>query len=464
MKPNVVSCALLLASASSAALAQPEAAKPAAPAEESRQATAGAAAQAEGILPVPDYSGDIWNRAYLTGDWWGHRQNLADRGVQFSLGFTQEVQAVVQGGLNNGARYNGSIDYGLNLDLMRMGVMPGALVQFKAETRYGRSVNGASGALLPVNTDAFFPISGEPDEDVPITITTLSYTQFLAPTFGLTIGKFDTLDGDPNEFASGRGKTQFLNANFLFNSATALRMPYSTLGGGVIWMPIPDGPGGGITVTSLVFATTDSSTNSGFGTLDDGLTWITEADFKYRLGDLPGGVNVGTLYSFDQNFTQVGSRLVFNPGDGLALPQEDSTWAVYCSGWQYLWVAEPSDRAINLRDGYADRVGIGLFARAGLADRDTNPVEWAVSAGIGGRGLPSRDNDTYGVGYFYTDLQDILFRNPVNVRGHSEGFEAYYNCALTPAVRLTFDVQVIGSPLDGVDTAVVVGGRLNLEF
>ena len=369
-----------------------------------------------------------------------------------------------RGGRDSGARYNGALDYSLGLDLMRMGVLPGALVQFKAETRFGRSANSDSGALLPVNTDGFFPIASEADGDIPITVTTLSYTQFLAPTIGLTLGKFDTLDGDPNEFASGRGKTQFLNANFLFNGATALRMPYSTLGGGVIWLPIPDGPDGGITVTSLVFATTDSSTDSGFGTLDDGLTWITEADFKYRLGDLPGGMNVGALYSFDQDFARVGSRLVFEPGEGLALPTEESTWAVYWSAWQYLWVSEPSERAIDLRDGLADRRGVGLFARAGLADRDTNPAEWAVSAGVGGRGVLSRGDDTYGAGYFYTNLQDVLIRSPLDVRENTEGFEAYYNCAITPAVRLTFDVQVVRSPLERIDTAVVVGGRLNVAF
>jgi porin len=165
--------------------------------------------------------------------------------VQFNKSFTQEVQSVVKGGRDTGARSTGALDYSLSLGLMRIQIIPGALVQLKAETRFGRSVNVSSGAVLPVNADAFFPITQPADEDIPITITMLSYMPFLAPTFGLMVGQFDTLDGDFNEFASGRGKTQFMKANFLFNAATALRMPYSTLGGGLIWMPIPDGPGGG---------------------------------------------------------------------------------------------------------------------------------------------------------------------------------------------------------------------------
>src|SRR5262245_46234970 len=35
-----------------------------------------------GLLPIPDYSANIWTREYLTGDWWGARTYLANKGVQ----------------------------------------------------------------------------------------------------------------------------------------------------------------------------------------------------------------------------------------------------------------------------------------------------------------------------------------------------------------------------------------------
>ena len=76
-----------------------------------------------------------------------------------------------------------------------MGVLPGAIVTFRAESRYGGSVNSASGAILSVNTDAFFPLTDEPDDDIPFTITSLNYTQFFSPQFGALVGKIDTLDG-----------------------------------------------------------------------------------------------------------------------------------------------------------------------------------------------------------------------------------------------------------------------------
>ena len=104
--------------------------------------------------------------------------------------------------------------------------------------------------ILPVNTRALFPVTGKLNQEVAFTITDLNYTQFLSPNLALFFGKLDTLDADPNEFASGRGTSQFMNANFIFNPTLALRLPYSTLGAGVIWMPIPPGPRGGIIVSS----------------------------------------------------------------------------------------------------------------------------------------------------------------------------------------------------------------------
>src|SRR5262245_36863251 len=119
-----------------------------------------------GLLPVPDYSADIWTRKFLTGDWGGVRTDLANKGVQFGVEWSQYVQGVADGGRDRTTLYGGNFDYTLNLDLMRMGVLQGALVRFRAESRYGRSVNSASGTVLPINTDAFFPLTDQLDKDV----------------------------------------------------------------------------------------------------------------------------------------------------------------------------------------------------------------------------------------------------------------------------------------------------------
>jgi porin len=397
-----------------------------------------------GLLPIPDYSANIWTRQYLTGDWWGARTYLANKGVQFGVELNQYVQGVTNGGRDRTAAYGGTADYTVNLDLMRMGILPGALIKFRAESRFGSSVNGKAGPILPVNTDFLFPVTDTLDEDIAITVTDLNYTQFLSPYLGVFFGKLDTLDGDPNEFASGRGTSQFMNANFIFNPAMALRLPYSTLGAGLIVMPIPPSPKGGITISSLVMNTQDASTTSGFDDFGDGTTWSTEIDFQYRLGPLPGGMNVGGIYSFNQDFARLNSRLVLQPGEGLVIPKEHSTWAVFWSAWQYVFVEQSGNQPIDTHNGEPDLQGVGLFVRLGFADRQTNPLSWAVSGGMGGRGvIPYRDNDTFGIGYYYNRNQPGRLLGILGVEDSAQGFEVFYNIAVTPACRLTLDLQVV---------------------
>jgi porin len=391
--------------------------------------------------------------------------DVANRGIQFEVDFNQYVQGVVNGGFDRKTEYGGTIDYTVNFDLMRMKLIPGALIRFRAESRYGRSVNGASGTVLPVNTDAFFPLTADLDDDIPFTITDLNYTQFLSEHLGVLFGKLDTLDGDLNEFASGRGTHQFMNANFLFNAAAALRFPYSTLGAGGVWMPVPPGTNGGITVSSIVMNTADSSTTTGFEDFGKGVTWTTEGNFQYRLGHLAGGMNVGGLWSFDQDFAKLNTRIVFPPGAGLTIPTKNSTWAVYWSAWQYLFTPEPEHHPIDLLNGEPDQQGIGLFWRLGLADKKTNPIEWALSGGIGGRGMiPTRDNDTFGIGYYYNRLQPLRISSPLGVENSTEGFECFNNIAVTQALHMTLDLQVLNPASVGVQTATVLGLRANIKF
>jgi porin len=419
-----------------------------------------ATAASEGLLPLPDYSGDLWQRSHLSGDWGGTRNELAGKGVQVEVDWTQYVQSIVDGGIDEATRYGGHLDYLVHLDLMRMGLIPGGLITIRAESRYGRSVNGVSGMILPVNTAALFPLTDELDEDVGIALTSFNYTQFLSEQLVVLVGKIDTLDGDPNEFASARGKTQFMDANFLFDAAMALRLPYSTLGTAVLWMPTPN-----VTVNTSLINTLDSSTSGGFDDIGDGTSASVEVEFQYRLGELPGGMNVGALYSFDQDFSQLGGKLIFQPGQSLSIEQEEETWAAYWSTWQYLRVEDASDKRIDLRNGLPDREGFGVFTRVGIADEDTNPVDWSVSIGIGGRGIiPSRDLDVFGVGYYFTRIRETRIGGLLGIDDESQGFEAFYELAITPATYLTLDAQVQDSALPDIDTAVILGARLNLRF
>ena len=60
---------------------------------------------AQDAAPKDPYAGDIWSRSTLTGDWWGIRNQLAEKGITFDINITQVGQGVVDGGLNGAWQY-----------------------------------------------------------------------------------------------------------------------------------------------------------------------------------------------------------------------------------------------------------------------------------------------------------------------------------------------------------------------
>jgi porin len=417
--------------------------------------------ESSGIIPIPDYSGGPWDRTHLLGDFDGGRDGLAEKGIQLHVDWTQHLQSVVDGGRDETTRYGTSLDYVMTLDLHRMGLLPGAIVGVRAESILGSSVNRSARTILPVNTDLAFPLSGPGGEDVDLALTELTYTQFLSEHVALFMGKLNTLGGDPNEFASGRGMFQFSNSDFVFNPVTALTVPYSTLGAGILWIPSEN-----LTIVASVFNTVDASTTSGFDDFGDGWTLSVEAQTRHQLHGLPGGQNFGFVYADDGNYLRITGRLTFEPGVGLEIPRSDDSYALYWSGWQYLWTAEADDSPIDTSNGRPDRRGIGVCARSGFGDDDTLPVEWHVSGGIGGRGLiPGRPDDHFGIGYGYSAISNGRLSGLTGGgKGEAQGAEAFYSIAVSPSAAMSFSAQAYDDVNRRSDTSIILGARLNIRF
>ena len=168
-------------------------------------------------------------------------------------------------------------------------------------------------------------------------------------------------------------------------------------------------------------------------------------------------------YGFDSEFVDFTGGFI--GGGGLQLPRTEDSWNVFWNGWQYLSVAPGSEERVDVMNGRTDRRGLGVFARAAVADRATNPVPWVVSGGLGGRGtLPGRADDTWGVGYAYSDVRSEPLVTGLLLDSATRRLELYYDLAFTPAAALTFDFQWADSIFAGVDPATILGLRLRLQF
>jgi len=413
----------------------------------------------EGLLPVPDYGGCWTRRPLLSGDWGGRRTRLARRGVTLRADWVQVAQGVVDGGSGERWAHTTNLDLYAAFDLARMGISPGGLVSARAQSRFGNTVNGDSGLLLPVHTYGYFPYTAVLDEDVPLALTEFNWLQMLSDEFGILLGKITTMSV-ANEFASGEGRTQFMNFQFIFPSVFAQIAPYSTLAAGIVWAPSPR-----VAVTSLLLNLEDASTGTGFDDFEKGQTWWTNVDLNYRVRGLPGGVTLGAGYAFNADFTVIGG-LNLDPGVVASIKTKSDTWAVFASAWQYLVSFEPV-RDIDPSNGRQDLRGLGAFAILGVGDESANPVQWSIAGGLSGRGLiPGRCNDTCGVGYFFNRRGDPLSGTALGrvLNGDSQGAEAYYRYAFTESIGVTVDAQWTGSGVRNVEDAFLLGVRLHVDF
>jgi porin len=214
----------------------------------------------------------------------------------------------------------------------------------------------------------------------------------------------------------------------------------------------------------LLLNAQNTSSTVGFSEINGGI-WVTEGRFQYRLGELPGGINGSFIYFFNADLTEIGGKLSFKPGEGLVPVRTDETWMAVFSCWQYLFTEDdPGEGPLDLMNGRPDLQGFGLFGRLAFADEDVNPWKFTGSIGVGGRGIfPGRDDDVFGIGYYYADVEADRFDIPVELDNSEHGVEVFYNMAITPAVKLTFDLQYHDSPLP-TDDATLMGVRLETNF
>jgi porin len=425
---------------------QPAAAQPSAKAADA----AAKPAAMQGILPIPDYTGDFWNRSTLTGDWGGLRTDLAKKGFTVDSNLTQVGQTVFSGGRDNAWKYGGRINTIFNLDTGHAGLWPGGLFTVETEGKFGETVNPNTGAVMPVNANGIFP---EPI-DKEWTIPSVTYMQFLTPQIGVMLGKLDMSMGDANAFADGKGNEQFMNLAFGLNPALLVSTPYSTLGGGLMILPTHD-----IHIILSVFDPNGRADTTGFDDpFKDGPAYSVEGRLTTHFFDLTGHQLGGAIYS-SKNYTNLDQPLANLIIPFLPADKTGDTWAIYYNFDQYLY--QPDKKADQ---------GVGVFGRFGATDGKANPIHYFASGGVGGKGvIPGRKYDQCGIGYYY--LWATLPQRPIDVglvdrifADNSQGFEVFYEIALTPWMRLTPDLQIIDPPAKRVDTAWVAGVRLELKF
>ena len=386
--------------------------------------------------------------ANLFESYFAHKKSLAERGFAFQNNLTQFYMGNTAGGVEREFRYSGHGDYVMNTDFGKLGIQEGLFLKVRAEHRFGESLAGTTGAILPSNLAADLPVSDQEG----LYITNFLLTQALSESFVVYAGKMDTLDGDVNAFAHGRGIHQFSNVAFVGTPLALRTVPYSTLGCGFAYLL-----DGEPLLNFTVLNATDTASTIGLGELfEEGAVLTSELRVPTNFFSLPGHQLIGGSWS-SRDFVSLGQdpRIIL---PNIPIAQQSGSWSLYWNMDQYLI----TDRA-NPKKGW------GYFARAGLADPDTNPLSYYLSAGLGGSSpLANRGHDTFGIGYYYagtsSEIGPLLAAALGGRVGDGQGVEMFYNAALNSMFTITPDLQVISQSRENIDTALVAGLRMNIAF
>lgn len=407
----------------------------------------------EGVTAVDE----VFEPPGITGDWFGARGWLVDRGIALSADLTQGVQSVLHGGFDEQTEYLGSGELILDLDAEKLGLWPGGFMRVAAEGRFGRDILAEAGTLSPVNNDAVLP--SDPDrfgKDV-FALTELTGTQFFAPWIGIFGGLMNTTSGDANDYAGFlRSNEYFQNVSLLLSPVAFRIVPSVSLGGGIVLIPTEHLLG------SLLFINTEESAGSDPFETDDGWTFLTDWMLEHEVLGLGMRHDLAFGLGFDNDFFRLGElpRLEFPPGGPprLRFSTKDESWAVWYNGQLDVWT----------HAGDEERKA-GFFVRFGYADDETNPIEWNLAGGVGAYGVfDLRPRDRFGVGVYHLEASD-QFPLPAFGIGDETGVEVFYDAELWRGVNLTADLQYVDSafgsgPLvtDTPDDAWVGGLRLRI--
>ena len=411
----------------------------------------------------------IWEQETLTGDWNGARTALKDKGIDVTLNYIGETLAVLSGGLDRRASYEGRLEFSVDTDLEKLIGWHGATTHVTVYQIHNGGRNAAEnvGSIFdPSNIDA-----------VPTTrLFTAWFEQSFADRFSLRIGQ---LAGD-DEFIVSPTATGLINGTFGWAGILAANM----LSGGPAY-PLAT-PGArlkvnateNLTLLAAVFSGDPAGGNCNdipqecnkHGTtfsFSGGSLWMGEAQYAFNQGKgakgLAGVYKLGFWYATadfaDQHFGLDGAGAVVSLADPAVVGplNHSGNWGIYGVADQMIWRGKDSS--------------INLFVRSGVSPSDRNLLSFYIDGGAGFKGvIPGRADDVLTFGFAYgkisadasaLDRDMALLDPPYPVRDYELLFEASYQAQIAPWWIVQPDIQYIvhpgGNVVDPNNPALTVG-------
>ncbi len=371
---------------------------------------------------------------HITGDWFGARPWLDDRGITFHSDFTLDGAKNLMGGVDTASdAWRSLLNVNLTLDLDRLVHLKGATLFVNFQNQAGRDGSELTGDVQGISSI---------DADGRTQIAELWYEQrFFDDKLRIKVGKVDA----SSEFNLCEHSSDFVGASYT-QSPNLLEFPSypdPATSLNLFLLPTKHLYAG----LGLYDGATQKGTNTGsygpakfFGA---GLFLIAEGGVLWEVGEkLNGRAGVG-VWHHTSDFEK------------LSGGTQSGATGFYLVADQRLWRPGPSSED-NAR-------GISIFARYAWAPSDVSEIEHHLASGLAWVGpFASRADDVLGLG-----VTTAIFSTDAGLDDDYElGIELFYKIRLLHYLVLQPDLQYIRNPggMKLQDDALAASIRLVIDF
>lgn len=378
---------------------------------------------------------DLLQRERLTGDWFGARTDLEERGIAFAANVTVDWTQNFRGGMRTGSGAHHLFAAGLALDMERLLDFTDGAMYVEFQTN--------SGDMLSSDLVGDLQIFSNIKDEHHTQLAELWYEHAFGDIARIKIGKVDA----NTEFAFVEHGLDFLNSSMGFSPTIFVLPTYPDPAMSVNFFLYPqdflymgigiyDGAG------ARGVRTGSRGPSTFFHSLSD-LFLIGEAGVLWGEQSLPGRIGFGAWHHTGRFERFDGSRT--SGTDGFFLTFDQMIWRADTAALDY---AEPH---------------IGVFLQYGYADARISEFEHHVGGGIVCRGIvPGRGGDAFGFGVTWVRLS-----GDADFDQHSEtAFELFYQAEVLPWLIVQPDLQFIRNPGGTSENRNALVGtlRFGIEF
>lgn len=383
----------------------------------------------------------------LTGNWYGTRPWLSEKGIDINPRVTTFTEAAFQN--NKEISFGGKADLAININAEKLGLWKDLNIITHTEFNFGNSQNGTSGSILPQNTAMLLPGS---KNEKRLDITSLYFLQKIETNKTLMIGKINMVDiASGTKFIGGAGIDTFEHIAFVA-PPSGLVPPY--LFGALFSIKTQK-----LNYTFGLYDPISAVNKSGLEKpFNKGVTFYSSFEKPVKIFGKTGSHTIKAAFSTQNGIDLASlSDIIIDPELISSADTKKNRYYIGYSFHQY--IVQNPDNTDN---------GWGIFGNIGVSDTNPTPLDWSFIIGVGGKSLfKNRDKDRWGIGFFHQSFSNSLRNQAAILQKNLDdenGIEAFYNYQVSSFFNLGLNTKLLKPAINNNNQNFFIGFKTSFKL